>query len=76
MMDELEFEAGKVQGRAWMTRLLKTHDPFEAQVMSEEEKLGAERHTAAVFLDSTMVSLSLPKRHSGNKAHGSRCFRP
>ena len=37
-MDELEFEAGKVQGRAWMTRLLKTHDPFEAQVMSEEEK--------------------------------------
>jgi hypothetical protein len=38
MMDELEFEAGKVQGRAWMTRLLKTHDPFEAQAMSEEEK--------------------------------------
>jgi hypothetical protein len=33
-----EFESGKVEGRKWMTQVLKTHDRFEAQALSEEEK--------------------------------------
>jgi len=37
-MDDPEFEAGKVQGRTWMSQILRTHDPFEAQVLAEEER--------------------------------------
>jgi hypothetical protein len=33
-----DFEAGKVEGRNWMTQVLKTHDEFEARALSEEEK--------------------------------------
>jgi hypothetical protein len=37
-MDDRDYEAGKIQGRDWMIRILKVHDPFEAQALSEEEK--------------------------------------
>jgi len=33
-----DFDAGKVAGRQWMTQLLKTHDEFEALLLTEEEK--------------------------------------
>jgi hypothetical protein len=37
-MDDRDYEAGKVEGRDWMIRILKVHDSFEAQALSEEEK--------------------------------------
>lgn len=37
-MDDRDYEDGKIQGRDWMTQILKTHDPFAAQAISEEEK--------------------------------------